>query len=439
MRNTVFDKTWFVLFSIFFLGDGFCQNDSYLYQSIQKLTSGQRSREVGTALHKESREWIQSEFQTYGLVKLGNSEKTSYLQHFVEHKQEGANIIGGLGKFDGSESCIILGAHYDGNHNDKNGCEVPGADDNASGVAAMLSIIHDLASQKNKLNRCIIFAAWDFEEAPYFSKFEGIKHYRTLGTNGSRYFTDHPTIPLENISFSITFDLIGGDFFEGAEKLFMILGGENQAAIWDSVNRLKKSLPNRIDGLNFDIRALEPLHNVLGSDDKFAHHRSDYDGFRAKNIPFLFITSGSPWYYHTAFDRIENINFEKLESITNLTRELILDEAVAKKQIEKKYTDLNTDSAESIYILLTQLMSHLSDNLEEPDEKIIRNSKIYAKLNQHKQSIEKSLQSGISPRLDNFYNIYNKILVNILDVTSVRLYKNRKLLQEQNLKCPLKQ
>jgi hypothetical protein len=44
--------------------------------------------------------------------------------------------------------------------------------------------------------------------------------------------------------------------------------------------------------------------------------RSDYDEFRKMKVPFTFFSSGTPWYYHTPFDNLDIIRWEKMKNFT---------------------------------------------------------------------------------------------------------------------------
>ena len=85
---------------------------------------------------------------------------------------------------------LLVGAHYD-HLGVKNGKTYPGADDNASGVAAMLQVAAWVAA--HPLRRSVVFVAFDGEE-------EGLK--------GARYFVAHPLVDLRRVRLMINLDML---------------------------------------------------------------------------------------------------------------------------------------------------------------------------------------------------------------------------------------
>lgn len=113
---------------------------------------------------------------------------------------EGRNVIGLLpATTAGQAEVVVIGAHYDhlsfsGSGARDSGPGVrPGADDNASGVAAMILVARALAAVEHR-NRTYVFIAFDGEE---------------YGFNGSRHYVRHPTVPLERTQVMINIDQVG--------------------------------------------------------------------------------------------------------------------------------------------------------------------------------------------------------------------------------------
>lgn len=105
------------------------------------------------------------------------------------------NVVGVLEGSDRRlrDEAVIIGAHYD--HLGRDGGEIfPGADDNASGVAALLTIARVMAASPYRPKRTIIFAAWTGEEAAHF---------------GSRHYVRHPLWPLRRTTAYLNLDMIG--------------------------------------------------------------------------------------------------------------------------------------------------------------------------------------------------------------------------------------
>lgn len=174
---------------------------------------------------------------------------------------------------------IVLGAHYDhlgmGGPSSKKPDTVGihlGADDNASGTAALLEIAERLAANKTELKRSILFIAFGAEEQ---------------GLIGSKYFVNNPLIPLSAIKLMMNMDMVGR---MNAEK-HLYMGG---AASFNGGMELMKSL-GPIVGINPIVIA----YDVGGS---------DHVSFYKKNISVLgFHTGGHP-QYHTPEDDFAHIN-----------------------------------------------------------------------------------------------------------------------------------
>ena len=97
---------------------------------------------------------------------------------------------------------LVIGAHYDhlglggeGSLSSSRREEVhPGADDNASGVAAILELAREYSGRPQRFRRGLLFLAFAAEE---------------IGLLGSSHWVDHPTLPLENAVAMLNFDMVG--------------------------------------------------------------------------------------------------------------------------------------------------------------------------------------------------------------------------------------
>lgn len=189
----------------------------------------------------------------------------------------GHNVIGYIDN--GAAHTIILGAHYDhlglgednnaldaGNHEVHNG-----ADDNASGTAAMIELAKAVKDSKLKNNN-YLFICFSGEEQ---------------GLLGSKYFTENPTVPLDAVDYMINCDMIGR-LNDDTKKI--IIGGYGTSPQWS------KFLPEKTKSLTvkFDSSGIGP---------------SDHTSFYLKNIPVLFFFTGMEKDYHKATDDADKINF----------------------------------------------------------------------------------------------------------------------------------
>ena len=247
----------------------------------------------GTRENKKVVDYLIKNFKQAGIKAYGNS----YIQEFKAkiRVKKGLdtpvvttqNVIGFI---EGSDPLlknefIVLGAHYDhlgmGGPSSKKPDTVGihlGADDNASGTAALLEIAERLAAHKKDLKRSVLFIAFGAEEQ---------------GLLGSKYFVAHPLIPLSSIKLMLNMDMVGRMNTE--KQLYM--GG---AASFDGGMELMKSL-----GPQAGINPIVIAYDVGGS---------DHVSFYKKNISVLgFHTGGHP-QDHTPEDDFAHINIagEKL-------------------------------------------------------------------------------------------------------------------------------
>lgn len=108
----------------------------------------------------------------------------------------GRNVLGVLpgSDPDGMYQTVIVGAHYDHLGADPEGTLWGGANDDASGVAAMIELARVWQEQGYVPERTVLFAAWDAEE---------------IGLNGSKYYVEHPRLPLTSTVGMLQLDMVG--------------------------------------------------------------------------------------------------------------------------------------------------------------------------------------------------------------------------------------
>jgi Zn-dependent M28 family amino/carboxypeptidase len=200
---------------------------------------------------------------------------------------------------------VVIGAHYDhvGVDNLLVGDRIyNGADDNASGVAALLQIASALAAGSEKLQRSIIIAFWDGEEVNYL---------------GSEYFVENFG-DLSQIKASINLDMISREgllptlypAFEIPEatnkntasgnQFHLVYTGELEASSQNVSQAIAES------GLDITPKLALMEHDSRGS---------DYLSFSLRRIPILWFFTGLHPDYHTPADEIETVNLEKLTDI----------------------------------------------------------------------------------------------------------------------------
>jgi hypothetical protein len=184
---------------------------------------------------------------------------------------------------------VVVGAHYDhvGYGNSRNsrgpiGYIHNGADDNASGTAALLELVDAFCSLDLPTKRSLLFIFWDGEEA---------------GLLGSQYWMSAPTVPLDRIRLVFNIDMIG--------RL-----RENRAEVFGS--RSAPGLRRFLSSQNTDSPPVA-LNFTWET-----HRDSDHYSFFAQQIPYLMVFTGKHPDYHTPYDDAEKLNVDGMERITRL-------------------------------------------------------------------------------------------------------------------------
>jgi len=196
-----------------------------------------------------------------------------------EEKRPTRNV---LGKISGSDpllkdESVIIGAHMDHLGVDPLGEVMNGANDNASGTAVVMEIARVMKFNRARPKRTIIFALWAAEEQ---------------GLLGSRYFADHPLVPLEKTVAYLNLDMVGHG--SGNVNFRGIYYGPE---VWEV---LRTKLPKEI------LDYVRPGRGGPGG--------SDHSSFLAKGVPaFALMTEGYHFKYHQANDVIELIKPELLK------------------------------------------------------------------------------------------------------------------------------
>lgn len=211
-----------------------------------------------------------------------------------EKKREGHNVVGYIDN--GAPTTVVLGAHFDhlgygedGNSMLRTGEKLihNGADDNASGTAALIELARILKTSKSKNNN-YLFIAFSGEE---------------LGLYGSKYFTEHPTVELATINYMINMDMVGR--LNDSTKSLAV-GGFGTSPAWATVIKPnEKKLP-------FVIKI-----------DSSGSGPSDHTSFYRKDIPVLFFFTGQHKDYHRPTDDAERINYDGELLIVNYINNLI--------------------------------------------------------------------------------------------------------------------
>ena len=234
------------------------------------------------------------EYKEANLIQIKNESWDSSFQvvelniknKLIENYQS-QNVIGYIeGEID---RFIVFGAHYD--HLGRVDKEVyfPGANDNASGVATILSLAKYYHEHNIKPKYSIAFMLFGAEE---------------VGLIGSLYYTKNPLSPLSKIKFMFNLDMVG----TGVEGLSVVNGKENPKGS-ELITNINKEHQYFID-----VRIGKGSAN------------SDHHFFDASGVPAVFLfTRGGPQFYHDIYDRSATLELNKHNELIKLLTQFISD------------------------------------------------------------------------------------------------------------------
>ena len=222
---------------------------------------------------------------------------------------ETSNIIGVIeGEGPNAHETIVVGAHYDHLGDGAYGSRARanqrgeihnGADDNATGTAAVMELARRFAARDEKPGRRIVFICFTAEE---------------MGLLGAYHYVQNPTFPLEDTVAMINFDMIG--WLRDDE---VTLFGWNSASAFDKMFESANT--------DFNLNLIKPASGFAGS---------DHLPFNERKIPNTFIHTGLTSTYHTPDDDFATIDCEGAVKVIDFT-EAFMDELCSTSK-RPKYT-----------------------------------------------------------------------------------------------------
>jgi len=249
----------------------------------------------------------------------------------IRREVQPANVIGIL---DGSDpvlknEVVVIGAHYDhlglggeGSLASHEGEIHHGADDNASGTAAMLELARIFTQPGLRPRRTLVFMAFSGEEE---------------GLLGSNYYVNHPILPLANTVAMLNLDMVGR-----MKENKLIIGGVGSAQQWrailDAENRALGTSVSAVAGADqhagYPIVVAANGRPIVTSDTarQFAltlnedgFGPSDHSSFYARQIPVLFFWTGNHEDYHKPSDTADKINYADEVRVIELVARIVGD------------------------------------------------------------------------------------------------------------------
>jgi hypothetical protein len=250
-------------------------------------------RRTSTPGGLKARAWIVERFRTLGLEPAGIS---SYLEpfSFVNHSVRGlfmpgrpfrreypdaANVIGTIRGASPSARTIVISAHYD-HLGTVDGETYPGADDNASGVAALLAVARSFVVEPP--THRLVFVAFDGEE-------EGLR--------GAEAFVKSGRIPLDRVALNVNMDMVARN-----DRNEIFAAGTHQSP---SLKPFLQDVQRR-SGVKILFGHDRPVHKA-GSVEDWTD-QSDHGVFAERNVPFVYFGVEDHEDYHRPTDTADKID-----------------------------------------------------------------------------------------------------------------------------------
>jgi len=250
-------------------------DSSTLINHLAYLSSAaMEGRETATPGNQRAREYIVKILDSLKVDKIGDSRLQSF--SVGTNNQQGTNIIGVIKGYQYENKYIAITAHYD-HLGTRNGDIYYGADDNASGTAALLAMVQYFKQHPAK--HSLLFVAFDAEEK---------------GLIGSKYFVAHCPVPLSAILLNVNMDMISRND-----------SNEIYATGIYHYPFLKKYVDS--------IQPFTPVNIRFGHDgEKTGSHdwtnQSDHFPFHQNSIPYLYFGVEDHVDYHRPGDTFDKVN-----------------------------------------------------------------------------------------------------------------------------------
>jgi len=259
-------------------------------------------------------EYIAGIMKEAGLRPAG--DEGTYFQKFRLLGRTTRNVVGLLEGADPAlrKECVVLGAHYDhvgtmgqGNMGRLGGARgddtiYNGADDNASGTAALLAAAAALGREGYRPRRTLVFVAFSGEEE---------------GLLGSRHYTNHPPVPLDQHVLMINLDMVG----RNSERPVEIHGAGSAEG-----GALRKAAEAAVGRSGLKARIHDQVKLLMGD--------SDHASFGSRRIPFVFFFSGFHSDYHRVTDHADRVHYDNLARVAQTALLLAVDVADAAERLK---------------------------------------------------------------------------------------------------------
>lgn len=257
-----------------------------LLEHLKTLSSDEfEGRATGTKGNEKARNYIIEQFKNQNIPSFGKSYEHKFTFTEGDKTHKAVNVLAKIKGTESPDKYIVVSAHYDHLGISKNNEIYNGADDDASGVAALFSFAESL--KNNPPKHSVILAAFDAEEK---------------GLRGSKYFIEK--MKGATIVVNLNMDMIS----RSSKNELYVVGTRYNKNLEAIINKFKNPTNSKL------------LIGHDGTDGKQDWtFSSDHGPFHKANIPFLYFGNEDHAGYHKPTDIFEKITPKFYENSVKIT------------------------------------------------------------------------------------------------------------------------
>lgn len=261
---------------------------SQLIKDVRELSNDQmQGRKAPSPGHVLAKSYITQRYKAHNLQSFSEFEDYEQSFEFGSRKITGTNLLGYIKGTKYPELFFVITAHYD--HLGGSGARIyNGANDNASGIAAMLALLSKYSNEVPAYS--VMFIATDAEEP---------------GLYGAKHFVNNSPVATDNIILNVNVDMIG----DGGRRNTLYALASSKSA------KFKQALPKLADfaeGLPLKLRWRKNvrLHHKSLQERIDWRQASDHASFGRIGIPYLYFGADTNNLYHTTKDTFDHLDQE---------------------------------------------------------------------------------------------------------------------------------
>jgi Zn-dependent M28 family amino/carboxypeptidase len=259
-------------------------NREQLLKDLATLSADDmEGRLAGSPGGAKARAFVIERFKATGLKPFGDSFESPFTftsgRGAAAGERQGVNVIGYITGTKEPNKYLVLTAHYD-HIGVRDGVAFNGADDNASGTAALFALAEYFSA--NPPAHSLLFVAFDAEES---------------GLRGARHFVAQPPVPASALAINLNMDMIGRD----ANNLLYVVGTHTQPDLKPVIAQVAAAAPVKLV-MGHDDPAQKDVENWTGS--------SDHAPFCQAKIPCLYFGVEDFDNHHKATDKYDTMTYD---------------------------------------------------------------------------------------------------------------------------------